>query len=155
MANSEAFADAADHDRILVRTPVGISRGVPRSISGYQRLRELEPGPWFKSVPPGRYMALCGQILDRLDPSAIRNRLFGYGDIPVMLCWEAAHDCHAGSKWCHHHIVAQWLKDRLDIEVQEVGFPNLDRFAYLRNLGLPAPSYRVPRRIAVGKQRLR
>ena len=51
-----------------------------------------------------------------------------------MLCWEAAHDCHAGSKWCHRHLAAQWLEDRLGIEVQEVGFPNLDRFAYLRKL---------------------
>ena len=34
-------------------------------------------------------------------------------------------------KWCRRHIVAQWLDDCPGIEVQEVGFPNLDRFAYL------------------------
>jgi hypothetical protein len=134
--------------------PVGLSRGVPRGKSGYQRLRELEPGPWFKSVPPERYLMLYEQILDRLDPSAIRERLLGYGDIPVMLCWEAAHDCQSGDKWCHRHIVAQWLEDCLGIEVQEVGFPNLDRFAYLRSLGLPAPRYRKTSR-AVRGQRLR
>jgi hypothetical protein len=31
--------------------------------------------------------------------------------------------------WCHRHIVAQWLEDRLGIAVHEVGHPNLDRFA--------------------------
>ncbi len=36
--------------------PVGVSRGgVPRGKYGYQRLRELEPGPWFNSVSAERY----------------------------------------------------------------------------------------------------
>jgi len=61
-----------------------------------------------------------------------------------MLCWEKAHDCDAGKLWCHRHLAAQWLEDRLGIEVQEVGFPNL-RFAHLRSLGIPAPSYRNTR----------
>jgi hypothetical protein len=135
--------------------PVGISRGVPRGKNGYRRLRVLEPGPWFKSVPPERYVTLYGQILNRLDPCVIRDLLLGCGDIPIMVCWEAPHDCHAGSKWCHRHIVAQWLEDRIGIEVQEVGFPNLNRFAYLQNLGLPAPSYREPNRTGVGWRRLR
>ena len=69
-----------------------------------------------------------------------------------MLCWEAAHDCHAGRKWCHRHIAAQWLEDRLGIEVQEVGFPNLDRFAYLRELDIPIPNY-APAPSATRKQR--
>jgi hypothetical protein len=135
--------------------PVGISRGVPRGKSGYQRLRELEPGPWFKSVAPERYLTLYGQILDRLDPGAIRDRLLGYGDNPVMLCWEPAHECHDGSKWCHRHLAAQWLEDRLCIEVPEIGFPKFDRFAYLRKLGIPIPSYRAPTRSAPRKQRFR
>jgi hypothetical protein len=135
--------------------PVGVSRGVPRGKSGYQRLRELEPGPWFKSASPEQYLLRYGRILDRLDPTTIRNRLFAYGGTPVMLCWEAAHDCTAGSKWCHRHLAAQWLEDRLGIEVQEVGFPHLDRFAYLRNLGIPLPSYRTSALALPKKQRLR
>lgn len=75
--------------------------------------------------------------------------------MPVMLCWEGAHDCHAGSKWCHRHLAAQWLEDRLGIEVHEVGFPNLDRFAYLRNLGIASPSYRTSAFAVPRKQRLR
>jgi hypothetical protein len=133
---------------------IGISRGVPRGKNGYQRLRELEPGPWFKSVPPERYLTLYGQILDRLDPSAIRDRLLGYGEIPILLCWEAAHDCHAGSKWCQRHLAAKWLEDRLGIEVQEVGFPDLNRFAFLRKLAIATPSYGSPTR-AARKRRFR
>jgi hypothetical protein len=123
-------------------TPVGISRGVPRGKAGYQRLRDLQPGPWFKSVTPERYLALYSEILARLDPVAVRDHLFGLGDSPVMLCWEKAHDCDSGKVWCHRHLAAQWLEDRLGIEVQEVDFPNLNRFAFLRKLGIPAPSYR-------------
>lgn len=100
-------------------TPVGISRGVPRREAGYRRLRDLEPGPWFKSVSPRKYLSLYRQILDCLDPRAIRDRLLGFGDLPVMLCWESASDCHHGTKWCHRHLVAQWLEDRLGIEVPE------------------------------------
>jgi putative ABC transport system substrate-binding protein len=32
------------------------------------------------------------------------------------------------------------ISDRLGIEVREVGYPNLDRFAFLRKIGVPAPS---------------
>jgi hypothetical protein len=134
-------------------TPVGISRGVPRGKMRYPRLRELEPGPWFKSVPPEQYLALYGQILARLDPAEIRNRLFRFGDTAVMLCWEKAHDCAAGKVWCHRHLAAQWLEDHLGIEVQEVGFPKLDRFAYLRNAGIEVPSYHE--RTARRKNRVR
>src|SRR5690348_16357022 len=99
---------------------VGISRGVPRGKTGYQRLQKLEPGPWFKSVSPDRFLSLYGQILAGLDPSDVRDRSFGFGAIPVLLCWEQAHDCGAGKVWCHRHLAAQWLEDRLGIEVQEV-----------------------------------
>jgi hypothetical protein len=38
-------------------------------------------------------------------------------------------------------IARRRLEDRLGIEVTEVGYPNLDRFAFLRKHGLPAPAY--------------
>jgi hypothetical protein len=122
-------------------TAVGISRGTPRHRSGFRRLRALEPGPWFNSVSPERYLELYREILDRLDPNEIHDRLIEHGDTPVMLCWEDASDCHAGRTWCHRHLAAQWLEDRLRIEVREVGFPDLDRFALLQKIGIPAPSF--------------
>jgi hypothetical protein len=135
--------------------PVGISRGVPRGRVGYRRMRELEPGPWFKSVSPARYLTLYREILDRLDPRNIRDRLLGYGDLSVMLCWETASDCHHGTKWCHRHLVAQWLEDRLGIEVREVGYPDLDRFAFLRKNGIPAPRYQDRPASAAAMDRIR
>ena len=102
-----------------------------------------------------RYLTLYGEILARLDPGKVRDRLFGFGDTPVMLCWEKAHDCDAGKIWCHRHLTAQWLEDRLGIEVEEVSFSKLDRFHYLRNLGIPAPSYRQRTRAAGQKNRIR
>ncbi len=134
---------------------IGISRGVPRYQTGYRRLRDLEPGPWFKSVTPRRYLELYGEILAHLDPGDVYERIFRMGDLPVILCWEAACDCHGGRKWCHRHLVAQWLEDHLGIEVPEVGHPRLDRFAFLRALGIPAPNYRQRPRTAVRRPRFR
>lgn len=122
-------------------TAVGISRGVPRNRSGFRRLRELEPGPWFRSVCPETYLRRYREILERLDPAAVRDRLMELGRIPVLLCFERAHDIQSGAKWCHRHVVAQWLEDRLSIKVEEVGFPELDRFAFLRTNGIAPPSY--------------
>jgi hypothetical protein len=123
-------------------TPVGISRGVPRGRAGFRRLRELEPGEWFKSVPPGQYLALYRQILVCLDPVDTRARLLAFGDEPVLLCFEHADDVHSGAKWCHRHIVAQWLEDTLGIVVPELGHPQLDRFAYLRARGIEPPQFK-------------
>jgi hypothetical protein len=125
-------------------TPVAISRGTPRRLSGYRRLSALAPGPWFRSVEPATYLRLYRQILDRLDPAEIYERLIAFGDHPVLLCWECAADCHAGIVFCHRHLVAEWLEDRLGIEVPEVGHPELDRFAFLRRQGIVPPNYRDP-----------
>jgi hypothetical protein len=141
-------ADGTGHDRELADAATRachFNRGLPRHTSargGYRRLRSLEPGPWFNSVTPARYLELYREILDRLDPAEIYDRLIAFGDVPVMLCWEAASDCHSGKTWCHRHLIAQWLEDRLGIEVTEVGYPKLDRSAFLRKAGLPPSDYR-------------
>lgn len=54
---------------------VGISRGVPRNLRGYTRHRALEPGPWFKSVSPTEYLTRYADILARLDPHDVADRL--------------------------------------------------------------------------------
>jgi len=123
---------------------VGISRGVPRRTSGFRRLRDLESGPWFRSAGPARFLELYAKILARLDPGDVRDRLFNLGERPVLLCWESAVDCQLGRSWCHRHIVAQWLEDRLGIVVPEVGYPDLDRFRALRELGIPSPTFQDP-----------
>jgi hypothetical protein len=60
----------------------------------------------------------------------------------VLLCHEHADDIQSGAKWCHRHLVANWLEDALGIVVPEVEHPKLDRFACLRRFGLEPPTLR-------------
>jgi hypothetical protein len=126
---------------------VGISRSVPRGQKkGYYRIRALEPGSWFKSVTPEKYLGLYAEILGKLDPNDAVEALYHCGENPVMLCYESPSDIQAGVKWCHRHLAAQWLEDCLGIKVEEVGHPALDRFAFLRGRGIADPYYqRAPK----------
>lgn len=132
---------------------IGVSRGTPRGQSaGYRMLRELAPGPWFKSVTPRKYLDLYNEQLAALDPAGIVDRLnvLGEGKDVAMLCFESAKDCHSGAKWCHRHIAARWLGDTLGITVLEFDVPDLDPWALLRANGITPPSYSPQGRAQVG-----
>jgi hypothetical protein len=129
----------ADHLR------VGISRGTPRGqAAGYRRYTALNPGDWFKSSTIPDYLALYGELLGRLDPERVVRDLLELdpGKVPVLLCFESPGGIAEGACWCHRHLVAQWLEDRLGILVEEVAHPTLDRFAKLRAEGVKPPTYR-------------
>ncbi len=120
----------ADHVRI------GISRGIPRNERDEDILtyRALAPGPWFRSVSPKEYQNRFGAQLARLDAGAVVARLqelAGSDNIPVLCCFEVARDIAAGRCWCHRHLVAAWLERSLDITVEEVDWPELERFRFL------------------------
>jgi hypothetical protein len=124
-------------------TRVGISRGSPRGAKkGYHKIMALAPGPWFKSVTPDKYLELYSAVLAKLDPQETADALHHCGENPVMLCFESAADVHAGRKWCHRHLAAKWLEDKLGITIEEVGHPELDRFAFLRARGINLPQFR-------------
>jgi hypothetical protein len=129
-----------DHIRI------GISRGTPRGFpAGYRKFKLLMPGPWFNSVDPRTYIDLFNrEILMFLEPEQVVKEIdfLGCGKVPVMCCYEHAPKIQTGEQYCHRHMVAQWLEDRLSIEVPELDHPNLDRFAHFRKLGIPAPTYK-------------
>ena len=126
---------------------VGISRGVPRGTKkGYFRIRALEPGSWFKSVTPQKYLDLYGEILAKLDPDDVVKALLHCGQNPVMVCYESPADVNAGAKWCHRHLAAKWLEDTTGIKVEEVDFPTLKRFGFLHTHGIADPAYqRIPK----------
>lgn len=127
-------------------TPVRVSRWAPRGRSGHKSLGILAPGSWFKSVSPAEYLVRYNAILDKLDAGKIRDDLLALGPNPTMLCFESAKDIQAGKLWCHRHLAAKWLEDCLGIKIEEVDHPDLDRFALLRGLGIPTPSYTANQR---------
>ncbi len=117
---------------------IGISRGTPRGQAGFKTMRELAPGPWFRSVPPPEYLRLYDEeVLSRLDPADVVARLeeLGEGQDGALLCWENPRDCIATRAWCHRHIVARWLQDHAGVAVEEYGYPGLEPARLLRKAG--------------------
>ena len=51
------------------------------------------------------------EVLDVLDPKKVFEEL---GENSVLLCWEKPSD------FCHRHLVADWFKEKLGIEVKEL-----------------------------------
>jgi len=135
------------HGELVGSAPGGddCSRHQPRHTTGSQR---LPPTPCTLSRAvvsfrlPEDVPTPVRRDPGRPRPGAICDRLLGFDDTPVLLCFERAADIQSGVRYCHCHLVAQWLEDRLGIEVPEVGYPNLDRFAFLRRNGISVPSYR-------------
>jgi hypothetical protein len=61
-----------------------------------------------------RYYA---KVLSRLDPQEVFEDL---GEDAVLLCWEKS------GTFCHRRMVADWFKDQLNIQVDElIGGPDV------------------------------
>ena len=54
------------------------------------------------------------EVLDKLDPKEVYKELRGEENDIILLCWE-----HYG-KFCHRHLVAEWLSKELGIEIKEI-----------------------------------
>src|ERR1700730_14197091 len=108
-----------DHIRI------SISRGPPRGIGGYRTYRELAPGPWFNSVPPGEYLTRYEQLLNALDPRETVSQIgaLAGGKVPVLCCFETIAKIAAGETFCHRSLAARWLEHHLSITIEEIGAP--------------------------------
>lgn len=101
---------------------LGISRGVPRSGvgAGFQLYKVLQPGTWFNAVGPDEYRRrYFGEVLDRLDPQTVVDQIRKLADdkVAVLVCYEKPND----NQFCHRAYVSAWLKDRLGLEVPELG----------------------------------
>ena len=63
------------------------------------------------------------QVLNNLNPQEVYNEL---GDNAVLLCYEKYADIEQGKTFCHRHMVAKWLEEKLGVEVKELENENKD-----------------------------
>lgn len=105
------FAKAKNLDNI-----VSIAGKAPAGFKGRQ-YKKLAPKYWFfkKYKEDGDRSFYTEQyhkeILDRLDPAEVYKDL---GENAILLCWERS------DKFCHRHLVAAWLCDNLNIQIEEL-----------------------------------
>jgi uncharacterized protein (DUF488 family) len=83
----------------------------------FYRIKELSPKKeWFYRWKKGefdnnKYVELYNQtVLSELNPNDVISKI---KDNSVLLCYESS------EKFCHRHIVAEWLKKELNIEIKE------------------------------------
>ena len=57
-----------------------------------------------------KYIQEYNQILNKLDPQKV------YDDLKdkTILCWESS------EKFCHRHLVANWLREKLGVKIKEI-----------------------------------
>ena len=51
------------------------------------------------------------EVLSQLDPQKVLEEI---GEDSIILCWEKS------GKFCHRHLIAKWLSENLNIEVNEL-----------------------------------
>ena len=102
---------------------ISIARFAPRNTpAGFRIYKPLAPGPWFNSVSEEMYRELYFAQLAELDPAAVVAELeaLAAGAEPILLCYESVKDIATGKTYCHRHMVAEWLKHELGIDVPEI-----------------------------------
>lgn len=101
---------------------VSIARSEPRGTpGGYRKYKALAPTREMLRMDYNRYRDLYfGEILRPLSPLKVVDDLRDLtgGAEPVLLCWE---DITKPGQWCHRRMVAEWLQDRLGIDIPEIG----------------------------------
>jgi hypothetical protein len=102
-----------------------IARYAPRGTpAGFRTFKALAPGEWFNKVGEDEYRSLYfGEILGKLDARQVvadLEELAGAAE-PVLLCWEKPP--LTSKNWCHRRMVAEWLKDKLGVDVPELVLP--------------------------------
>jgi uncharacterized protein YeaO (DUF488 family) len=122
------FAQAKKLTNLGIR-PIGIARWAPRWAAGITSYKHLAPTPDMlkdATCPTYRqYVEMFDKILDNLDPENVLKDLeaLSGGDDIALLCYEKVGD------FCHRHLVAKWLSDRLGIEVVEWNNEDQDMYS--------------------------
>ena len=109
--NTSYFAKSGRHPNAVC-----ITRKPPWFYKG-RCYPKLGPLPWFfkKYKKDGDEEYYTKQyyraVLDKLDPEEVYEEL---GEDAILLCWEGK------DKFCHRHIVADWLSTNLGVEITEL-----------------------------------
>lgn len=100
-------------------TPVGISGWSPEGYTG-KTYKKLAPKyAWWKewhdnNLSEQWYINKYNEtVLQTLNPIVVAQELQKIGDNIVLLCFETP------EKFCHRHLVAEWLNKNTKIKVQE------------------------------------
>lgn len=98
---------------------ISIARSAPTADRGLPVIRELSPGPWFRTATVDEYADLYVTQLAALDPRAMVRKIedLAAGRTAALLCWERPRD----GVFCHRGFVARWLKEELSVDIYEVG----------------------------------
>lgn len=109
--NTSYYAKSAKHPNT-----VSIAGKAPDWFTGRQ-YKKLAPKYWFfkkfKRDGDEEFYKIQFQkeVLDKLDPQEVFDEL---GEDTILLCWEKS------GKFCHRHLVAEWLSKALNIEIKEL-----------------------------------
>lgn len=108
---------------------VGISRGRPKFSPGYRESEHcyrLAPAGELRGLPHGEFSLRYRQGLDTMGPETVRTIMENLqrraaGRDLVLLCFE---DIRDPEQHCHRTVLAEWLKERLGLEVRELPDPS-------------------------------
>lgn len=89
---------------------VSIALWPPRGWCG-RRYKALAPRGKMMTLDEASYREAYQKILDGLDPQEVFEDL---GEDAILLCWEAP------GAFCHRRLVAEWLEEKLGVQVLEL-----------------------------------
>lgn len=125
MITTSNFAVAKNDPRA-----VAICQGVPWWYKG-RRMLELAP-TWRMlddvkaSGDSKRFDEAMREILDALDAEQIVKAL---GEDAILLCWESM------NTRCHRRMVAEWIEQKMGIEVPELNHTRAESIPYAEQVG--------------------
>lgn len=96
-------------------TPISIARYKPRYLY-MSEYKALAPAINMLKMIEAEYVPLFDKILNELNPETVIKdllRLTTNGKDIVLLCYEKP------PEFCHRHLVASWLNDKLNIKITE------------------------------------
>jgi hypothetical protein len=109
------------------KVPIAITRITPRWMKDVKEDKRLSPKlSTLMNYKKGKitdteYIFEFDKVLNELLPMNIVTDILNDNDDKVLVCY-----C-GNDKFCHRHLVAEWLEDKLDITINEVGKERIKR----------------------------